>query len=255
MPDSEVYIGDRYRIGTALFEVTQPRVTCYRVGIRTNEPRMPALLTFSRLPGFYLRVLQEGAVGAGDEIVKVSEAGERMSVAEINALLYSLHHPRERLEQALRIDALSPSWHMSFEALLRGQTKAAASGNAGLAPATAAHPVISGFWPLTVTAIERACVDVLSLTLQSTNGRALQTALPGQYVVLRMRGAADSLPLFRSYSLSGAAPTECYRFSIKIEPNGAAGIYLQEHVHVGDTLDVSAPRGSFVLMPGDVRWR
>ena len=71
LPDDDVCIGDRYRIGSALFEVTQPRVTCYRVGIRMNEPRMPALLTSSGRPGFYFRVLQEGEVGAGDEIVKV----------------------------------------------------------------------------------------------------------------------------------------------------------------------------------------
>src|SRR5204862_2223640 len=103
LPDDEVCIGDRYRIGTALFEVTQPRVTCYRVGIRTNEPRMPALLTSSGRPGFYFRVLQEGEVGAGDEIVKIGEAQERMTVAEINALLYSSDHARDRLERALRI--------------------------------------------------------------------------------------------------------------------------------------------------------
>jgi MOSC domain-containing protein YiiM len=88
LPDDAVYIGDRYQIGTALFEVTQPRVTCYRVGIRMNEPRMPALLTSSGRPGFYFRVLREGAVGADDQIVKVGEARERMTVAEINALLY-----------------------------------------------------------------------------------------------------------------------------------------------------------------------
>ena len=87
MPDDAVCIGDRYQIGSALFEITQPRVTCYRVGIRMNEPRMPALLTGSRRPGFYFRVLQEGEVGAGDDIVKVGEAEERMTVAEINALL------------------------------------------------------------------------------------------------------------------------------------------------------------------------
>ena len=74
LPDEGVCIGDRYRIGSALFEVTQPRVTCYRVGIRMNEPRMPALLTSSGRPGFYCRVLQEGEVGAGDDIVKVGEA-------------------------------------------------------------------------------------------------------------------------------------------------------------------------------------
>ena len=110
LPDDAVCIGDRYQIGSALFEVTQPRVTCYRVGIRMNEPRMPALLTSSGRPGFYFRVLQEGEVGAGDEIVKVGEAKERMTVAEINALLYSPNHPRDRLERALRIEALSPGW-------------------------------------------------------------------------------------------------------------------------------------------------
>jgi len=54
-------------IGGAVFEVTQPRVTCYRVGIRVNEPRMPALLTSSGRPGFYFRVLQDGEVGVGDD--------------------------------------------------------------------------------------------------------------------------------------------------------------------------------------------
>jgi MOSC domain-containing protein YiiM len=57
-----------------------------------NEPRMPALLTSSGRPGFYFRVLQEGEVGAGDEIRKVGEAKERMTVAEVNALLYSPNH-------------------------------------------------------------------------------------------------------------------------------------------------------------------
>src|SRR6516165_9473623 len=89
LADDAVCIGDRYRIGSALFEVSAPRVTCYRVGIRMNESRMPALLTASGRPGFYFRVLREGEVCADDEIVKVGEANERMTVAEINALLYS----------------------------------------------------------------------------------------------------------------------------------------------------------------------
>src|SRR5215467_1316248 len=151
LPDNVVCIGDRFQVGSAVFEVTQPRVTCYRVGIRMNEPRMPALLTSSGRPGFYFRVLQEGEVGAGDEIVKVGEAKERMTVAEINALLYSSDHARERLERALRIEALSPGWRWSFDALLRSQTTGAASGNAGLAPAAAAHPVPPGFRQLAVT--------------------------------------------------------------------------------------------------------
>ena len=86
--DDEVCIGDRYRIGTAVFEVTQPRVTCYRVGIRMNDPRIPALLVSHRRPGFYFRVLQEGEVQAGDEIIKLASGPEEMTVAEVDALLY-----------------------------------------------------------------------------------------------------------------------------------------------------------------------
>jgi MOSC domain-containing protein YiiM/ferredoxin-NADP reductase/ferredoxin len=251
LADDAVCIGDRYQIGSALFEVSQPRVTCYRVGIRMNEPRMPALLTSSGRPGFYLRVLREGEVGAGDDIVKLDEAKERMTVAEINALLYSPNHPRDRLQRALRIEALSPGWRSSFEALLESQTTTAGSGNAGLTPAAAAHPTAPGFRPLTVTTIDYESADVLSLTIKNADGRPLPPALPGQYVVLRLQPTAGGPPLFRSYSLSGGLSPERYRISVKLESNGAAGTYLREQVRVGDALDVSAPRGSFILQSGD----
>jgi ferredoxin-NADP reductase/MOSC domain-containing protein YiiM len=250
LPDDAVCIGDRFQIGGALFEVTQPRVTCYRVGIRTNEPRMPALLTSSGRPGFYFRVLQEGEVRAGDEIVRVGEASERMTIAEINALLYSPNHPRDRLQRALRIEALSPGWRGSFEALLRSKTTAGGSGNAGLVPTAAAHPVAPGFQPLRVVAIDRESADVLSVSMRSRDGKPLPQALPGQFVVLRLRRSRGSSPLLRMYSLSGPPSRERYRISVKIEPNGAAGTYLSEHVRVGDVLDVSAPRGTFVLQSG-----
>jgi MOSC domain-containing protein YiiM len=244
--DDAVCIGDRYQIGSALFEVTQPRVTCYRVGIRMSEPRMPALLTSSGRPGFYLRVLQEGEVGPGDEIVKVGEGKERMTVTEINALLYSPNHVRDRLERALRIEALSRGWRSSFEALLESQM----SGNAGLVPEAAAHPASPRFRRLRVTAIDQESVDVLSLTMQSPNDQPLPAAMPGQYVVVRLEPAAGGPALFRSYSLSGPLSMERYRISVKIEPKGAGGTYLQEHVRVGDALDVSSPRGSFILQSG-----
>jgi len=251
LPDDAVCIGDRYQIGSALFEVTQPRVTCYRVGIRMNEPRMPALLTSSGRPGFYFRVLREGEVGAGDEIVKVGEATEQMTVAQINALLYSPNHARDRLESALRIEALSPGWRSSFEALLHSLATAKSSGNAGLAPVAAAHPASPGFRPLAVAAIDHESADVLSLTMQSADGQPLPTPLPGQYVVLRLQPAGSGPPLFRCYSLSGAPSAERYRISVKIEPNGIAGTYLRDHVRVGADLEVSLPRGSFILQSGE----
>src|SRR3954471_10141205 len=251
LPDDEVCIGDRYRIGTALFEVTQPRVTCYRVGIRMNEPRMAALLTSSGRPGFYFRVLQPGEVGAGDDIVKDGEAEERMTVAQINALLYSPNHPRDQLQRALQIEALSPGWRSSFEALLQNLASGAGNGNAGLAPAAAGHPASPGFRPVVVTAIDHESADVLSLTLRGADGRPFSRPLPGQYVVVRLRRSAQDRPLYRSYSLSGIPSTERYRISVKIEPNGAAGSYLRDSVRVGDALEISAPRGSFVLESSD----
>jgi ferredoxin-NADP reductase len=102
-----------------------------------------------------------------------------------------------------------------------------------------------------VVAIDQESDDVLSLTMQTLDGQPLPTALPGQYVVLRLPRATDGAPLFRSYSLSGSPSTDRYRISVKIELDGVAGTYLREHVRVGDTLAVSLPRGNFILQPGE----
>ncbi len=252
LSDNEVCIGDRYRIGGALLEVTQPRVTCYRVGIRMNEPQMAALLVAHDRPGFYFRVLEEGEVGAGDEIVRVAGGPERMTVAEVNALLYKSPHPRNRLERALRIPALSAGWRTSFRALLeRAEGSGAATGNPGLAPPAGPPPAWPGFRPLRVTRKDRESRSVTSLMLEPTDGQPLATALPGQFIVLRLRPAPTTPALLRSYSLSGEPSEARYRVSVKREAHGAAGAYIETEVRVGDVLDVSAPRGSFILGSGD----
>src|ERR1700749_849659 len=110
LADDVVCIGDRYRIGGALFEVTQPRVTCYRVGIRMDDPAMPALLVAHHRPGFYLRVLEEGIVEAGDQIEQVAGGPEQLTVADVDALLYLPNKSRPLLERALRVPALSQGW-------------------------------------------------------------------------------------------------------------------------------------------------
>jgi len=167
LPDDEVCIGDRYRIGSAVFEVTQPRVTCYRVGIRMNEPRIPALLVEHHRPGFYFRVLAEGEVGAGDEIVKVAEGPERFTVADIDALLYLPGHRPDQLQRALRIPALSAGWRGSFEALAAQESgDAQASRNRGLSRAAGPPPAWSGFRRLRASRVERESADVVSLTLK-----------------------------------------------------------------------------------------
>ena len=250
--DDEVCIGDRYRIGSALFEVTQPRVTCYRIGIRMNEPRMAALLVAHGRPGFYFRVLEEGEVAAGDEIIKVTEGPERMSVADINALLYLPGHSRQQLVRALRIPALSVGWQSSLRALLdREYTQGIATGNPGLASASGPPPAWDGFRPVRVSRIDRESSSVNSFVLEPADGLPLVAALPGQFVVLRLQPDVQAPPLLRSYSLSAAPSSDRYRVSVKREENGAASIYLHNHARVGDVLEVSAPRGSFTLRPGD----
>jgi ferredoxin-NADP reductase/MOSC domain-containing protein YiiM len=252
LADQEVCIGDRYRIGKALFEVTQPRVTCYRVGIRMDEPRMASLLVSHQRPGFYLRVLEEGAVGAGDEIEKVLDGPERMTVAQINALLYLPGHRREDVQRALRIPALSPGWKGSFQALLREPSGTAAiSGNPGLFSEASPPPAWEGFRTLRIERIERESATVLSLTLVPSDGFPLAVPLPGQFVVVRLHPTADSVPLLRSYSLSDEPAADHYRISVKQEEKGEASRYLHQHARVDGVLEVSAPRGEFTLASGD----
>lgn len=254
LPDVEVCIGDRYRIGSALFEISQPRVTCYRVGIRMDEPRMPSLLVAHHRPGFYFRVLEEGEVGAGDEIVKVADGAERMSVADIDALLYLRGHTREQLERALRIPTLSVGWQDSFRAMLQQETSAGATGgNPGLAPASGPPPAWPGFRALRVSRIEKESGSVSSFVLASADDRPLAAALPGQFLVVRMQAKPEGAALLRSYSLSDLPSTDHYRISVKLEADGAGSAYLHNHVAVGDSLDVAAPRGSFTLKPGDTK--
>jgi ferredoxin-NADP reductase/MOSC domain-containing protein YiiM len=252
LPDDEVCIGDQYRVGGALFEVTQPRVTCYRVGIRMDEPRMAALLVSHGRPGFYLRVLEEGEVGAGDEIVRVAEGPEHMTVAQVNALLYLPGHARADLERALRIPALSPGWRGSFQAMLDQEGSGGAmAGNPGLAPESGPPPAWPGFRPLRIARIARETRSVVSFELEPADGCPLAAALPGQFVVLRLRPDPAAPPVLRSYSLSGAPSAEHYRVSVKREPHGVASAYLFDHSRVGDVLEVSAPRGAFTLRTGE----
>ncbi|MGB8888456.1 MAG: MOSC and FAD-binding oxidoreductase domain-containing protein [Candidatus Korobacteraceae bacterium] len=247
LPDDEVCIGDRYHIGDAIFEVTQPRVTCYRVGIRMNEPRMPALLVAHRRPGFYFRVLQEGEVGPSDDIVKVADGPERISVADMDALLYLPGHSREQLERALRIPALSQGWQTSFQAILKQESAAITmKGNPGLASEEQA-PAWPGFKQMRVAQIRKESNSVTSFILVPIEGELPAAAQPGQFVVLRLQVDPDKPPVLRSYSLSDQPGVDHFRISVKSELNGIGSSFLCSRVGEGDVLDVSAPRGTFTL--------
>jgi ferredoxin-NADP reductase/MOSC domain-containing protein YiiM len=231
--DEEVCVGDRFRIGEAEFEVTQPRVTCYRLGMRMKVQQMPALLVAQRRPGFYFRVLKEGMVEAGDRIERVAEGPERMSIAAIDTLLYKPKRARRDLERATRIPALSDGWRDSIEELLR-------KGEEG----AAAVPAWTGFRLLRVRAVTRESESITSFELEDP-AAALPAALAGQYLTVKVEPEGGS-PLLRSYSLSSRPGARAYRISVKRD--GVVSSFLNDHVAVGATVEVAAPRGDFTLV-------
>jgi ferredoxin-NADP reductase/MOSC domain-containing protein YiiM len=250
LSDDDVCIGDRYRIGGALFEVTQPRVTCYRVGIRVNEPRMPALLVAHRRPGFYFRVLQEGEIGAGDEITKVLDGPEHITVAEVDALLYLPGHSPDQLRRALRVPALSKGWQDSFRAMLQPDSSSnTTAGNPGLANEEQA-PAWPGFRQMRVAQIHQESDSVTSFTLAPLDGQLIPAFHAGQFVVVRLSVDPGKPPILRSYSLSDLPAADHFRITVKSESKGVGSSFLCNHVQEGNALDVSAPRGSFTLQAG-----
>ncbi|WP_213804160.1 MOSC and FAD-binding oxidoreductase domain-containing protein [Granulicella sp. dw_53] len=249
LADDEVCIGDRYRIGGSVFEVTQPRVTCYRLGIRMNNPQMPALVVSHRRPGFYFRVIEEGEVGAGDEILKIEDGPGKITVAEMDSLLYLPNHNPDRIAIAVRIPALSPGWKDSLEELLKADERGEHNGNAGLTSSISSPPAWAGFRALRVAEVHRETGEVTSLVFELADKSPLPPALPGQYLVLQISPDEASRPILRNYSISGASSAGTYRISVKRE-SGPGSRFLADTSKIGDVFESSAPRGNFVLRTG-----
>jgi ferredoxin-NADP reductase/MOSC domain-containing protein YiiM/ferredoxin len=248
LADNEVCIGDRFRIGGAVVEVSQPRDTCYRVGIRLNRPDIAALLVSHHRPGFYFRVIQEGEIGAGDRVEKLADGPERMTVAEIDALLYSAEHRLEALRRAVRIPALSLDWQGSMQALLAAAEAGGTTGNAGLGLGASAPLAWRGFRPVVVVASYEESADVRSFEFAAEDGSALPPALPGQYIMVRVRPGPDVPAVTRSYSLCSPPGSPNYRIGVKNE-HGLSSGFLHQSVRADSQLEISAPRGSFTLSP------
>jgi MOSC domain-containing protein YiiM len=114
MLEDTIHVGDVFSIGSARVEVTQPRVPCYRLGIKMDDPRFPKMFLRSCRVGFYFRVLREGEVGAGDAIERVQPDPQGMTVRDICHLYYFDPDNVEDCKRAVRIKALSPGWREAF---------------------------------------------------------------------------------------------------------------------------------------------
>ena len=243
LDDHDVCIGDRYRIGDAEFEVTQPRVTCFRVGMRLGVPEMPNLLVSQHRPGFYFRVITEGLVRAGDAIVLTRRGRHELSVADVDALLYLPDRDMELLRKIVEVPALSPGWQQSFRDMLVADEKSSAPTQFPIGVSTGWR----GFRRLRVTATHPESPTVMSIRLEADDGGALPTPLPGQYLTVKVPGAGDPPPM-RSYSLSGDPAAVYYRISVKREDRGQVSRWLHSHAGSGLVIESASPRGDFYLV-------
>ena len=240
--DDEVCIGDRYRIGEAEFEVTQPRVTCFRVGMRMGEPQLPSLLVAHHRPGFYLRVLTEGHV--------TRRRRDRAYPARPARAERGRRRRAALPARARRGSADGRPGHPRPEPRLARVVPEHAGERRGRAPAgvaVAPPPAWAGFRTLTVTDVVAESASVTSFRFAADD--ALPAYLPGQFLTLRVPGAGDPVPV-RTYSLSGDPDGGEYRISVKRESHGLVSSYLHAHLQRGDRIEVAAPRGDFVLDEG-----
>ena len=206
-----------------------------------NDPRMPALLVSHHRPGFYFRVLDEGEVEAGDEIVKVASGPEQMTVAEVDALLYLPGHPRRQLLRALRHPRPQPRLagvvprrcsRAESEQRQRGPGRRRALRRPGPGSAGCRSPGSS-----------RRATPSISIRLADPDGAPLPARAPGP-----VPHAATSSPTAGGGRCSATTPSPgqpgagFYRITVKREPHGAASGYLHTRLAVGDRSSRGAAR-------------
>ena len=242
MCDDNIHVGDTFRIGGALVEVTQPRVPCFKLAIKMGIPGFEHVFMSRDRVGFYLRVLAEGEIGAGDAIERVDTDPVGMTITEVNNLLYFDLGNLEDSRRALGIDALSPGWRGSFEERL---TKAEEKGKTA-----------ESFFTLVVDRVERESDTIASFYLRSADGTALPPFQPGQFLPLRLDIPGEPRPLIRTYSLSDRPGLDYYRLTIKREPAprnqpdappGRSSNHFHNRIERGTRLRVRPPRGKFHL--------
>jgi len=238
--DKEVHVGDRYRIGSTLFEVTQPRVPCYKLAIKMETEGFYSQILASGRLGFYFRVLEEGDVGAGDKIKPVKLDPNGITIFEINQLMYFDKENYDCFREALKIEALSPGWRTTFEDRLSKEKITTQAREA--------------YRTLVVSKKVLESKTISSFYLKPDDGKSLDPFLPGQFLPLKLDIPGQYQPVIRTYSLSDTPSAAQYRLTIKREsapanePKAYPGVssnYFHDQVERGSKILTMAPRGKF----------
>lgn len=123
--ESDVYIGNIYKIGEALVQVTQPRQPCYKLAYRYHRKDFPFLVQNTGFTGFYVRVLEEGTVSPSDEIKLIEQNEHHITIAFTNEMMHHDKHNIEGIQSILAVDSLSESWRNTFTKRLEGKETSA----------------------------------------------------------------------------------------------------------------------------------
>jgi len=249
MPDDQIHIGDVFRVGSALLEVTQPRTPCFKLEMKMGLPGFSRQFLISGRLGFYFRVLEEGEVGAGDPIKRVRVGPERITIREFARLYYFDYDNQEKIRRVLRLPSLPPEWRQTFEKLL-------ATGGDQIKKGKASTRAWQGFRPFVVDQKVRESQTITSFYLVPEDGEPLPVYMPGQFLTFKLSIPGHPKPEIRNYSLSDSpCHLEYYRVTIKREPPQedhsvvSASNYFHDQVEPGTKLQVAAPRGDFYLDP------
>ena len=113
--EESVGVGDRFAVGSAVVEVTQPRMPCFKLGIRVNDPGFPKRFMQSGRTGFYMRVIEPGDVGEGDQLERTATGTSGFTVSDIWSFGLGTRGTRDELQRALEISTLGPEWRKRLE--------------------------------------------------------------------------------------------------------------------------------------------
>jgi ferredoxin-NADP reductase/MOSC domain-containing protein YiiM len=249
MPDDRIHIGDVFRVGGALLEVTQPRVPCFKLEMKMDLPGFSRQFITSGRLGFCFRVLEEGEVGAGDEIELIAAGPEKITVWDFARLYFFDYDNLEKIRRLIRIPAVPPDWVRVFEEML------ASAGERRQSRQTQKR-AWKGFRHFTVDRKVPESQTITSFYLVPEDGQPLPVYMPGQFLTFRLAIPGRPKPVIRTYSLSECpCHAEYYRITIKKEPsaqdsdNVSGSNYFHDVVEPGTRLQVAAPRGDFFLDP------
>jgi ferredoxin-NADP reductase/MOSC domain-containing protein YiiM len=240
LPEDAVCVGDRLRIGTVELMVTEPRMPCFKLGLRLGDDDVPAAFLERGRFGFYLAVTRPGHLRAGDEIVVVEQHPARFQVGRIGRIARD-GDDVDGMRAAVELAHVPESWRLWF----RNELKRIESRTGRRLLPPRPRPAWDGVRTLVVREKTPEARDVVSLHLDAADGSSLPPYRPGQHLTVEL--PAGGAPVVRSYSLSDRFRGDGYRLTVKRE--GIASSYIHDRLEPGDRLSAQAPGGSFVIDP------